>query len=259
MNVVTRTVMLGAKSPAFLQSSAALLEPDKGGVAGYLYKVVFATSSSTAVSTTTTSTRVSSGSTTITTTSDVLATTSKITTSTTTVAPATATAANDLEWGDGNTTITVDGEETYWEGDTAAVVEASVSAAEAEAAVNLRASLVYSAIFILAIAFGMFAMWDAVMHHNIVQVLAATAHALGLTVFTVIQFNLSNTIASGWKSRTNSALILSSTGIVRGIEIALVAIACAWFAAACFMVWQLRKEFAWKIYRSIGGDIRLET
>ncbi|KAI8853659.1 hypothetical protein BC829DRAFT_381848, partial [Chytridium lagenaria] len=114
---------------------------------------------------------------------------------------------------------------------------------------SLRANLVYSSSFYLAIIFGAFTTWDAILQQNLVQVLAIVAYNCGMFIFTS---TLSTDNASTKPGDGN-------VSILRGVQIMLILLTLVWWLCTGFFTYRLYQEFTWSIYRRIGGDIKLEA
>ncbi|KAJ3205988.1 hypothetical protein HDU67_008522 [Dinochytrium kinnereticum] len=121
---------------------------------------------------------------------------------------------------------------------------------------NIKANLVYSSSFYLAIIFGVFTTWDSILQQNLIQVLAIVAYNFGMFVFTIIQYSqFQNTLLDldEWD------IPESSKSVLRIVQILLILVTLIWFLVAAFFAYRLYYEFTWRIYRRIGGDIKLEA
>ncbi|KAJ3098091.1 hypothetical protein HDU97_004316 [Phlyctochytrium planicorne] len=132
---------------------------------------------------------------------------------------------------------------------------------------NIKASLVYSSSFYLAIFFGVFVAWDSILQKNIVQILAMVAYNFGMFVFTIIQFSQISVIEEVQKFivdviATNpkevEKRVEKDKSTLKGVEIGLVLVCLLWFLTSAFFAYRLYYELTWKIYRRIGGNIKME-
>ncbi|KAJ3111299.1 hypothetical protein HDU96_005807 [Phlyctochytrium bullatum] len=142
----------------------------------------------------------------------------------------------------------IDSSRDYWDDD-------ELSAASS----NLTATICYSSSFYLAILFATFLTWDAILQQNLVQVVALVAYNFGMFVFTIIQLSQSAILNEDINNNgVDTGSRDANLRVLRIVQIFLILITLVWFLACAFFAYRLFNEFTWRIYRRIGGDIKLE-
>ncbi|KAJ3192409.1 hypothetical protein HK101_006614 [Irineochytrium annulatum] len=132
---------------------------------------------------------------------------------------------------------------------------------------EFRAGIMYHSAFVCAILFGLFVAWDALLYltrnpmtsqFNIIQTLAVVIYSFGILFYTIIQITQTAKTFNNAQAASLGLDTVKESKTFSGVEAGLVGLALLWFLLIAFMAWQLFREFGWRIYRRIGGNIELE-
>ncbi|KAJ3192955.1 hypothetical protein HK101_005684 [Irineochytrium annulatum] len=130
---------------------------------------------------------------------------------------------------------------------------------------DIKAGVLYHSAFLAAVLFGVFVNWDAILQQNIIQLVAAIGYSIGMFVFTIIQigqtqktYNVINSMKSTDEVMLGVHGTKTDTTVLTVIEYILLIDTLIWVLYITWLAWQLFKEFGWRIYRRIGGNIQLE-
>ncbi|KAJ3090901.1 hypothetical protein HK100_007324 [Physocladia obscura] len=118
---------------------------------------------------------------------------------------------------------------------------------------NFKVELTYHSVFLAAIGFWLFIMWNAVMHQNTIQVWSINCFNIGLLVYSALQIIQTNSDLKSVQKILEDKDRADDIGYFLAAQIILPCIFGLFIPVYAWLSYKLTKEFDWRMYRITGG------